>query len=103
MNLNGTGLLVLSACQTGLGEITAESIYGLQRSFKMAGVQTIVMSLWDVNDNITEEFMILFYTKWVKNKDKQQAFNEAIIEIKNKYYDLSTKFWAGFIMLDAFD
>lgn len=103
MDLNGTGLLVLSACQTGLGEITAESIFGLQRSFKMAGVQTIIMSLWDVNDNITEEFMVLFYSIWVKNRNKQQAFNEAMLKIKRKYHNLSPEYWAGFIMLDAFD
>ena len=103
MNLNGTGLLVLSACKTGLGEITAESIYGLQRSFKKAGVQTIIMSLWDVNDNITEEFMISFYTQWVTNKNKQQAFNKAMLYIKNKYHGSSPQYWAGFIMLDAFD
>ncbi|MBO4721901.1 MAG: leucine-rich repeat protein, partial [Muribaculaceae bacterium] len=62
LDLRGLELLVLSACQTGLGEIGGDGVFGLQRGFKKAGAQTIVMSLWKVNDEATKDMMTSFYT-----------------------------------------
>ena len=100
MDLTGTDLVVLSACETGLGEITSEGVFGLQRAFKKAGVQTLIMSLWKVNDNATSLFMQTFYKHWLGGKTKHEAFamaQKAMQEHKdfsNPYY------WAAFIMLD---
>ena len=103
MNLKGTDLLVLSACQTGLGVATPEGLYGLQRAFKKAGVQTMVMTLWEVSDMASKDFMIKFYEELVKKKngwDKRMAFNKAIKYMKNNSKYSDPYYWAGFIMLD---
>lgn len=63
MDLSGTELAVLSACQTGLGKATPEGLYGLQRAFKKAGVGTVVMSLWEISNNVSQEFMTIFYER----------------------------------------
>lgn len=63
MDLSGTDLAVLSACQTGLGKATPEGLYGLQRAFKKAGVCTVVMSLWEISNNVSQEFMTIFYER----------------------------------------
>lgn len=98
MNLTGTDLLVLSACQTGLGEITNEGVEGLQRGFKIAGVNTIIMSLWEVSDAATEVLMTKFYTLLTKGKSKREAFDKAVEAVKKEYP--SPEYWAAFIMLD---
>lgn len=99
MDLQATELAVLSACRTGQGKITSEGVYGLQRAFKKAGVGTIVMTLWNVSDFVTKEFMITFFTKLAKNGwRKRQAFNEAKRIIREKYPE--PYYWAGFVMLD---
>jgi len=100
MNLQNTELVVLSACETGLGDIKGgEGVFGLQRAFKMAGVKTIIMSLWKVPDGSTSEMMQLFYSKWLGGMDKQEAFRETQREMRNRY-PKSPKDWAGFVMLD---
>lgn len=100
MNLKGTDLVVLSACQTGLGKVTPEGVYGLQRAFKLAGVNTIVMTLWSVDDRVTKQFMVKFYEKLVENKwDKRESFNEARDYIRSLYPN-SPYYWAGFVMVD---
>lgn len=98
MNLTGTDLLVLSACQTGLGEINNEGVAGLQRGFKIAGVNTIIMSLWEVSDAATEVLMTEFYTHLTKGKSKRYAFDKAVEAVKKEYS--SPEYWAAFIMLD---
>lgn len=70
MDLRGTEMVVLSACQTGQGRATAEGLYGLQRAFKKAGVGTIVMSLWAVKDRATQDFMTAFYEHLLKTAPK---------------------------------
>lgn len=108
LNLKGTDLLVLSACQTGLGVATPEGIFGLQRAFKKAGVQTIVMTLWSVDDEATKDFMIKFYEELAINQwDKRTAFEKAKNFMRGKIYIRNGQsykgdpyFWAGFIMLD---
>lgn len=99
LDLSHTQVAVLSACETAAGEVTSEGVFGLQRGLKQAGVQTIIMSLWPVDDAATQLLMQHFYTIWIKNNtDKRQAFQMAQKTLKKQYPD--PKFWAGFILLD---
>ena len=98
MNLSNVDLLVLSACETGLGDVANEGVFGLQWAFKSAGVGTIIMSLWDVDDNATALMMKTFYRELTAGKDKREAFALAQKEVKKIYKDPLQ--WAAFIMLD---
>ena len=101
LNLKGTDLAVLSACKTGQGKATFEGLYGLQRAFKKAGVNTIIMSLWSVDDKVTSEFMVAFYERLADDGNawnKRKAFEEAREIIRKKYPD--PYLWAAFVMLD---
>lgn len=99
MDLRDADLVVLSACETAKGNITSEGIFGLQRAFKMAGVQTIIMSLWKVNDQATQMLMTEFYTNWIsKNQSKREAFKNAQNTVRAKFEE--PEYWAGFILLD---
>jgi len=96
-NLINTELVVLSACETGLGEIKGnEGVYGLQRSFKIAGAEYIIMSLWQIPDYQTVELMTLFYTYKNLNFTIPEAFNLAQNEMKRKYLPFN---WAAFVLL----
>jgi len=98
LNLSRTKLVVLSACETGLGEVKgSEGVYGLQRAFKLAGADFIIMSLWQVPDEQTMELMKLFYSKWLKGGDIRDAFHEAQNEMSKEY---EPYFWAGFVLLE---
>lgn len=100
LDLSNTDLVVLSACETGLGDIDgSEGVYGLQRAFKMAGVDIIIMSLWQVPDNETAEFMNLFYSNWIQNNNIKTAFNEAQRTMQQKYSGEPEK-WAAFVMFE---
>ena len=97
--LPNTKLVVLSACETGLGQIEgSEGVYGLQRAFKIAGTQNLLMSLWRIPDNTTAEFMQIFYEKLFTKKPITQAFDEAQTVMKNKYRAQPHK-WAGLILI----
>ncbi len=98
MNLSGTDMVVMSACETGLGDITSDGVFGLQRAFKMAGVQTLVMSLWKVDDNAASLMMQTFYEQLFSGKAKREAFNLAQAAVRAKYPE--PYYWAGFVMLD---
>lgn len=99
LDLSATRMVVLSACETGLGEATNEGLLGLQRAFKKAGVQTLVMSLWQVSDLVTKEFMVSFYRNLTqKGWNKQRAFMQARKDIQKKYAE--PYYWAGFVMVD---
>jgi len=99
MNLIKTQLVVLSACETGLGEAkTSEGVFGLQRAFKLAGVETLIMSLWTVPDDATADLMIAFYQLWLSGKTKSEAFAEAQRQVREKYKE--PYHWAGFVMMD---
>ena len=98
IDMRKTKLVVMSACETGLGDIRgSEGVYGLQRSFKMAGVNYMIMSLWKVPDKETQEFMTLFYTKLLKEKDINKAFKETQKEMRTKY---DPYFWAAFVLIE---
>jgi tetratricopeptide (TPR) repeat protein len=100
MNLLNTELVVMSACETGLGDIKGgEGVFGLQRAFKLAGAKTILMSLWKVPDAETSELMQSFYQKWLGGMDKREAFRLAQKEIKVKHQN-EPYYWAGFVMVD---
>lgn len=100
MDLTGTDLVVLSACETGLGEITSEGVFGLQRAFKKAGVQTLIMSLWKVDDGATSLFMQTFYKHWLDGKSKHEAFTMAQKTMQEHPDYSNPYYWAAFIMLD---
>ena len=106
LDLRGLNLVALSACQTGEGEITADGVFGLQRGFKKAGAQSILMSLWPVNDAATSLLMTEFYKNWIANgRNKHDALEQAkqaVRSHKEKGWD-DPKYWAAFILLDALD
>ena len=101
IDLSNTDMVVLSACKSGQGKATPEGLYGLQRAFKKAGVGTIVMSLWNVDDKVTSEFMVTFY-EYLANAhnawDKRKAFETAKTIIRMKHP--APFHWAAFVMLD---
>lgn len=99
MDLRGADLVVLSACETAKGDITSEGVFGLQRAFKMAGAQTIIMSLWSVDDQATQILMTEFYNNWIgKHQSKREAFRNAQNTVRSQYE--KPEYWAGFVMLD---
>ncbi|MFN0214054.1 MAG: CHAT domain-containing protein [Saprospiraceae bacterium] len=100
MNLGGTELVVLSACETGLGDIKGnEGVYGLQRAFKIAGAKYLVMSLWQVPDYQTEKLMAAFYTEWLKGKKTiPDAFRSAQLQMRAQHPKPFN--WAGFVLVE---
>ncbi|SDH01000.1 CHAT domain-containing protein [Winogradskyella thalassocola] len=100
LDLSNTDLVVLSACETGLGDIDgSEGVYGLQRAFKMAGVDIIVMSLWEVPDAETSEFMTTFYTNWLSGQKIRTAFRNTQLTMAKTYKDHPEK-WAAFVLFE---
>lgn len=97
LNLSNTRMVVMSACESGLGDIVdGEGVYGLQRAFKMAGADFLVMSLWQVPDKETAEFMELFYTYLFKKKDIREAFKLTQETFRKKY---NPYYWAAFTLI----
>lgn len=97
LNLDGTELVVLSACDTGLGDIHAgEGVLGLRRAFLIAGAQTLIMSLWKVPDRETKEIMIEFYTRLLSGMGRADALHQAQLEIQKKHPD-NPWYWGAFI------
>ncbi len=100
MNLSNTELVVLSACETGLGDIQGnEGVYGLQRAFKIAGAKYLIMSLWQVPDKQTSLLMTTFYKKWLEAKMTiPEAFRAAQKELRDAGLDPYQ--WAGFVLVE---
>ncbi len=104
VDLRGLDLVVLSACQTGLGDISqGEGVFGLQRGFKKAGANSILMSLWEVDDKATQILMTQFYKHLLSGQSKRQSLLSAQKHLRNveegKYDE--PKYWAAFIFLDG--
>ncbi|MDN5200737.1 CHAT domain-containing protein [Fulvivirgaceae bacterium BMA10] len=98
LELDNTELVVLSACETGLGNIgIGEGVYGLQRAFLQAGAKSLIMSLFKVSDQVTLELMVKFYQKWLTSGDKRQAFISAKKEIRDEFHD--PLYWGAFVMI----
>ena len=99
MDLNGTQLVTLSACETALGNYSFEGVFGLPRGFKQAGVKSLLVSLWSVNDKSTSLLMSSFYRYWMQGETKQQAFKHAVNDVRKDYPE--PFYWAPFVLLDA--
>lgn len=99
MNLFHTKLVVLSACETGLGEIVpGEGLYGLKRAFQKAGVQHLITSLWKVDDTATMEFMTTFYQQLLKTGDLSSSFRHAMLSLREKFPE--PYYWGAFVLTD---
>ena len=99
MDLRGMDLVVLSACETGLGELDGmEGTMGLFRAFKLAGVENVVQSFWSVPDKETQELMAAFYSRLTAGEDPQSAFSGAQKAMRNRYPNNPAK-WAAFTLM----
>lgn len=99
MNLNGCSLVVLSACETGLGfEDNSEGVYGLQRAFRLAGVENVLMTLWEIPDKETSLLMQSFYQSLIEGADVNTALETAQKKVREKFP--SPESWGGFVLLN---
>lgn len=97
MNLTGSDIVILSACETGLGEVkNGEGVYGLQRAIEIAGARSVLMSLWKVDDKVTKELMVSFYQNIFNGVDKFEALNLAQKKIKEQHNN--PYYWGAFIL-----
>lgn len=101
ISLGDVDLVVLSACETGLGFVSDEGVFGLQRGFKLSGVNCIVMSLWKVDDDATKELMISFYEGIMSGLSKVEALRVAQKKVRETPGFEDPEYWAAFILLDA--
>jgi CHAT domain-containing protein len=104
LNLQGTELVVLSACETGLGEQgNSEGVFGLHRALQEAGADAVMMSMWSVPDQETQELMALFYAKWLGGLDKPEALRQAQLaerEVVRKRYSRDLPYyWGAFVLV----
>lgn len=104
MDLTGTDLVVLSACDTGLGEVKCgQGVFGLRRAFLHAGARTVIMSLCKVPDKETKGLMVEFYRRWLKTGNKVRALQESQLSIlkqrRVRYGAAHPLFWGAFIAM----
>jgi CHAT domain-containing protein len=98
LNLSGTRLVTLSACDTGLGEVrNGEGVYGLRRALALAGAETLVMSLWPVSDQVTRELMTAYYTGLAEGQGRGEALRQVQLKIMKRGDRQHPFYWAGFI------
>ncbi len=101
LNLGHVDMVVMSACESGLGETSEEGVFGLQRGFKLAGANTLLMSLWKVDDTATRLLMSEFYRNYLSGKSKQESLRLAQQWLREIPKYSSPEYWAAFILLDA--
>jgi CHAT domain-containing protein len=104
LDLYGTDLVVLSACQTGLGEVAnGEGVYGLRRAFQLAGANSVIMSMFNIPDQSTVSLMEKFYSNWLSGDSKSTALRDASLAVINERRQSSGTahplFWGGFILV----
>lgn len=98
LNLDKTDLVVLSACETGLGQLeSGEGVYGLQRAFLVAGAKILIMSMFKVDDDATQKLMLKFYQKWLNSANIRQSFIDAKKELRTEYPE--PIYWGAFMMI----
>ncbi len=98
LDLQGTQLVVLSACETGLGDVqSGEGVYGLRRAFTLAGVQAQVMSLWRVEDEATKDLMVAYYQRLNRGEERGEALRQAQLVLLKDARTAHPRFWSGFI------
>ena len=99
MDLGNTSLVVLSACETGLGDVVAgEGVFGLRQAFRVAGVSSMVLSLWKVHDEATAELMENFYASLAKGTMKGDALREASLDLRKHEKWQHPFYWAAFLL-----
>ena len=97
--------MVLSASETGLGQVkNGEGVFGLRRALQEAGAETVLMSMWSVPENQTQELMALFYGNWLAGKDKHDALHDAQLELRKRLKErwgvAPPYYWAAFVLVD---
>ncbi|NJN13688.1 MAG: CHAT domain-containing protein, partial [Richelia sp. RM1_1_1] len=98
LRLRGTKLVVLSACETGVGDVkTGDGVYGLRRALVIAGSQSQLLSLWQVDDDGTKDLMVKYYQKIKAGKGRHEALREVQLEFLNSTEYQHPYFWASFI------
>lgn len=98
MELDSTALVVLASCESGLGDTSYDGVLGLQRAFKIAGAQTVILTLWNVSDLATALFTTSFYSHLTECKNIRASFNAAVKTVREKFQH--PYYWAGFIVVD---
>lgn len=101
LDLSNVDLVVFSACETNLGALTADGAFNLPRGLKKAGVNSIVATLWEVDDKLTKEFMTKFFKQLKLGKSKYDALIAAQKHIKRLPSQNSPYFWAPFVLIDG--
>ena len=104
LDLSGTELVVLSACETGVGDIrTGDGIHGLRRALTLAGARSQVMTLWSVSDDATRDLMIAFYRRLAAGEPRAEALRQAQLGFLRRPDRRHPYFWAGFILAGSRD
>ena len=99
LDLDGTALVVLSACESGIGDaVNGEGIFGMRRALVLAGARSQVMSLWPVDDAATAEFMTGFYERYAQGDSASEALRQTKLEMKRSEHYGETRYWAPFVL-----
>ncbi|NQU63135.1 MAG: CHAT domain-containing protein, partial [SAR324 cluster bacterium] len=103
LDLVGTDLVILSACETGVGDIKAgEGVYGLRRAFQEAGAKSVASTLWTISDSGTQQFMTGFYKQILEGEPPQKALREMQLRFINDEDMNHPFYWAPFVMFGVF-
>jgi CHAT domain-containing protein len=102
LDLTGTRLVVLSACETGLGDVkNGDGVYGLRRSLVLAGSESQIMSLWQVSDTATRDLMAAYYRRLKAGEGRAEAFRQVQLGMLHNNLYSHPYFWASFIQSGA--